>query len=420
MPMRRAVAVIAACGLAVAVAAFARGAGGALEFREEVAAGGPSDFTTVRHLVLRGSNFEIGKKLAEIARSRHDTKLSPADPLVGPLRVAFFRDRWPAHFERMRGAAAAFDATVDGPLDAGGLAFDLGGEPGCSVVFYPPASTESGHAILSRNYDFSTATYSELLGRKPAPGEKAMDADTYVIETTPDRGYPSLYLCAYDLLGGCIDGMNSKGLTVALLADDESAAKGRVEPNRGAAVGLDEIEIGRFLLDTCATVDEAKAALLSTKQYYAFTLCHYLIGDRSGRSFVWEHSPSFNVEHVVDGVGKPQIVTNHPLHRYHSSAELPHEDAHPESSYTRYRALEAKIAAASGKLSLDAIKSANACVSAAGLPGPGGKPGRTLWHALYDATDGSLAVDFYLGESPSGGAPRRSGYLAFRLGDPSR
>ena len=31
-------------------------------------------------------------------------------------------------------------------------------------------------------------------------------------------------MCAYDLLGGVIDGINAEGLTIALLADDEVRA----------------------------------------------------------------------------------------------------------------------------------------------------------------------------------------------------
>ncbi|MBI1853760.1 MAG: hypothetical protein HYR85_25775 [Planctomycetes bacterium] len=390
-----------------------------LDYRENVVAGGPDDFTTIRHLVLRGKNVDIGKKLAEIAIARHGTRLAKGDPLVTPLRHSFFRDQYPAHYERMQGAAAAFGVDLGGTVDVTELIFDLDLEPHCSVVYYPPSSTECGHAILSRNYDFSTETFAEMVGAKPPAGAKAMDADTYVIEMVPDRGYPSLFVCAYDLLAGCMDGINSKGLTVALLADDESASRHLTDPNpSGSAVGLGEVQICRFLLDTCASIDEAKAALLSTKQYYSFTLCHFIVGDSSGHSFVWEHSPSFNREYIVDGGGKPQIVTNHPLHRYASPQQMPHEDALPWSSYTRYRALESRIAAATtGKLTIDAMKGANRCVSASIPAPPGSKPDRTLWHALYDATDRSLSIDFYLGEGANGKEPRRSAYLSFRLGE---
>ncbi len=48
-----------------------------LQFAERIVAGGPDDFMTVRHLRFRGSQCEIGKKLAEIAKSRN--ALQPFD-----------------------------------------------------------------------------------------------------------------------------------------------------------------------------------------------------------------------------------------------------------------------------------------------------------------------------------------------------
>src|SRR4029077_5635545 len=113
-------------------------------------------------------------------------------------------------------------------------------------------------------------------------------ARPYVIEMYPDRGYPSIALYSYDLLSGVLDGINSEGLTVALLADDELATKFRLEPAGPGAVGLGGLQTLRLLLDTCANVQEAKETLLLTKQYYEFIQVHYLIADRQGQSFVWE------------------------------------------------------------------------------------------------------------------------------------
>ncbi len=64
-----------------------------------------------------------------------------------------------------------------------------------------------------------------------------------------------------------MDGINSQGSSVSLLADDESPDP---EPSGRPQVGLSEQQIVRYLLDTCSTVDEAKQALLLAKQYYLF------------------------------------------------------------------------------------------------------------------------------------------------------
>jgi hypothetical protein len=62
-------------------------------------------------------------------------------------------------------------------------------------------------------------------------------------------------------------------LTVTMAMDDEIFEK-EMEPAR-AAVGLGELQIMRLLLDTCANVDEAKEALMATKQYYQYVPVRY-------------------------------------------------------------------------------------------------------------------------------------------------
>src|SRR5262249_33869737 len=156
------------------------------------------------------------------------------------------------------------------------------------------ALTADGYGILSRDYDFTTGT---MRGTRPRRGELAATARPYLIEMHPDKGYASLAMHAYDLLSGTLDGINSEGLTVALLADDELHSKYPMEPALDGGVGLGVLQMQRHLLDTCANVDDAKAALLSSKQYYEFLSVHYLIADRHGNAFVWEHSQAHNREY---------------------------------------------------------------------------------------------------------------------------
>ena len=54
----------------------------ALQRNERVIAGSPGDSMEVRHLVLRGTNEEIGRALAEIAMERYSVRAErAADPL---------------------------------------------------------------------------------------------------------------------------------------------------------------------------------------------------------------------------------------------------------------------------------------------------------------------------------------------------
>ena len=63
----------------------------------------------VRHLTLRGTNYEIGCALGNIARERHgrnaDTHLR-GDPRYVRTRRHYFQQAYPLHCERMRGVAA--------------------------------------------------------------------------------------------------------------------------------------------------------------------------------------------------------------------------------------------------------------------------------------------------------------------------
>ncbi|MHC4990257.1 MAG: C45 family autoproteolytic acyltransferase/hydrolase [Planctomycetota bacterium] len=391
----------------------------ALHVRERTVAGGaPGDFMHVRHLVLRGTNYDIGRHLARLARDRHGAGPSPStDPAWTRAQLSYFTRYWPQHVSRMRGVAAQSGGDLADPAtNFASLGYGYAGG-GCSVVYYPPTVTAAGTGVLSRNFDFTTGTFD---GRRPQPDQVAICGAPYVIEMYPDDGYPSLFVCCYDLLSGAIDGVNAKGLTVALLADDELMRDGSAEPVPGARSGFGVVEITRYLLDTCATVEEARAALLEAKLYYGSIPCHYIIADAHGRSFVWENSRTLNRGYVIEGSGEPQITTNFMLHRHMDVASMP-EDGHPRGSFTRFRAMRERIDGRTGPMDLDDIKATNACV-AADLAAPRAPiaPGRTLWHALYFPEERRMQIDFYLGEDDATPPTiRRSGYLEFTLEDQS-
>jgi hypothetical protein len=275
--------------------------------------------------------------------------------------------------------------------------------------------------VVSRNYDFSTGT---LAGTKPPAGELPATARPYILELHPDRGHASLAICSYDLLSGVLDGINDAGLTVALLADDELMSKFPMEPAGQGAVGLGALQVLRFLLDTCGTVEEAKEALLLTKQFYEFVPVHYLVADGQGKSFVWEYSQAHNREYVIENPGKPLITTNFSLHRYREGWKPPSPEK-VQKVCPRYCALAERIASQPGKLSVDFIKECHRQVdaeqpAAAGSPRP---PSRTLWHALYLPAECKVQVSFYLRDEPKTGQPEKSQvvrteYLDFALGSP--
>jgi hypothetical protein len=389
-------------------------------FTERVVAGGPSDFMEVRHLVLRGSNFEIGKKLAELAYSRYKSCAIPY-PNHENTRAQrqYFERNYPVHLERMRGVAAHFGKDLsDDAWNFAGLYYGLSSKgSGCSVVFYPPNTTEQGQGVLSRNFDFSTGTF---FGAEPEEGQLAACARPYVIELYPDQGYASLVTCCFDLLGGACDGINSEGLTVALLSDNDVIEEYGLYPASGPQEGFNEIQIVRYLLDSCADAEEAKEALRQAKLYYNMAPNHYIIADRHARSFIWENSPETGRGHIVEGDDRPLVTTNFLRHRYPDPEGFPVEE-HPLGLFNRYREIQRRIAERADKFDDNFIKETNRCVAFEYTPLSGeAAPNRTLWHALYHPEQRTVEIDFYLGDEvdptdPNDVKIRRSGYKTFTV-----
>lgn len=361
---------------------------------------GDDDAVRVRHVRVTGSQRDIGRALAAAAEAAHGALAAPQaiDPALERVRRRWFALHHPALAERSRGVAAHFDIDPDDPA----FAFDWLGTyrlpAGCSVAYYPGAGTKDGHGVLARNFDFPTATLSELIGRSPTRGERPLGADPWVVEAHPDDGCASVTVGIMDVMGA-MDGINEAGLTVALLADNETP---ETEPTGTPQVGLAEQQVVRYLLDTCTTVDEALDALRLAKHYYFFTPCHYMVADRTGRAVVWEHSPRRNREVVVeqDPTGPGRLVcTNHLLHRWADPSLLP-DDSGPIGTaaltYHRWRTLTAANADGAVVDSETITEQFAAVRFTAPLV-----EARTFWHATYDVDDASAAVSFWLHDADS-------------------
>jgi hypothetical protein len=387
--------------------------------QERILAGGPTDSMEVHYLMLKGTNEAIGRRLAEIGRERYQAKLNQSpDPARTRAQRLYIQKNYPILYERMRGVAASFGQQVDDDAwDHAGINFtEL--HAACSIVQLPPALTSTGTSVVSRDYDYSTGnlTFGFL-----APGMLHPTARPYLIELHPDHGYASLSMVAYDLLSGVLDGMNSEGLTVTMALDDELFTKHPIEPTLTPAVGLGELQTLRLLLDTCATVEEAKQALLQTKQYYQFVPLHYLIADRHGKSFVWEYSYAHNKEYIIESPGKPLVMTNFSLNQ-HLNGEKPPSADEAKSVCKRYALLTEKLDTGSGVISEEVLAQTHKRVDAA-LPAAADAsrpPVRTFWHALYYPEERRAKFSFYLRDEAIPGQPEkvrivRSPYLEFKL-----
>ena len=172
---------------------------------------------------------------------------------------------------------------------------------------------------------------------------------------------------------------------------------------------------------TAATVEEAKEALLMNKHYAFLIPAHYIVADRHGNSFVWEWSHLQHSEHIIDGGGETQVVTNHLLHQPAPANVSVEND--PGWTRTRLARLTDVLDRAGDGLTPRDLKAAHVCTRftksfARELTGdPEANPSsRTIWHAVYDTEERSLDASFYLGDNPDG-TDRRSPYRSFQLGN---
>ena len=68
-----------------------------------------NDYMEVRSLAVKGSNFEIGKDLAEIGMKKYGVKLEKyKDAVYGKARQSYMRRNVPVLAERARGVADAW------------------------------------------------------------------------------------------------------------------------------------------------------------------------------------------------------------------------------------------------------------------------------------------------------------------------
>ncbi|MFT6396587.1 MAG: hypothetical protein ACJAYU_001330 [Bradymonadia bacterium] len=376
---------------------------------DRVVAGGPGDFLTVRHVVLRGIPEQIGSALAEIALRDLGVRKDPwVNPDATREHLAWLERNWPTQRQRALGVAGALGLDPkDFSVDPSCLYYDWA-VPGCSNVFWPGNSTADGHSVLSRNYDFTTGTVHELMGAPSPAGARAATSRPFILETYPtgpNAGYASLVVTSYELLGSATDGINSEGLSVALMATVETLRGGGPPPDLANQVGLNEIQLVRFLLEQAATAEQAHFLLKEAPTYVQFVPCHYLIGDRSGRHFVF--SPGLGEATLVWGdPERPTCVTNHLEGQMR--ADIPQR----AESVGRLARLRRSVATEldDGRVDGEGMARAARGVAAILPPGEGqyasSSPARTLWHAYYDLVDSAVTIDFYLGDAADGSIRR--------------
>ena len=388
-----------------------------------------------RHIVLKGNNTEIGLALGEIAQMDYGiTSLSKyADPIYGKARRAYMERNCPSMSARMAGIAKAYGLSPDNdtydttalPYDAGSLA--------CSMVYFPPETMMSGHAVISRNTEWYLVPMDVYLNKTDNRTGNAAASRDFIMEIYPDQGYSTIVIGFGDLNSLC-DGMNSEGLGISML-EDSFMGMGTNSPIAGGKdSGISNMQVTRLILETCRTVEEAKIAFLNNREFFSLVGSHYMVYDRLGNSTIAEWNKTNGSLIFTDGSNsKPNIMTNHPIYLYTKYAlkDLPREMDlipynDPYDSFKRYITLSNITSSHEGRFSEEEAANAlsavspNTVIAAEGAMKP--LPINTIYHVLTDLTDRSMKVKFYLRNGPVDPVTKKntsiySQYFTFKLGN---
>ena len=254
----------------------------------------------VRRVRARGSNVAIGRALAELAIARYGLRPDAllADVRYVRARRTYFRRNYPIQLERMRGVAVALGLRLDDDRFDFSMLRTRPGESAADVLgavatYVPPWASGIGPGLLRRSARLPDAASDKR--------------DLYVMEWHPSgAAHPSIALHAYDLLSGTLAGINKAGLVVAAVAAGGDPMSIEHQLGFANAIGLHELQLMRFLLDTCTTVDDAQAALLGVREFTLITSTRYLVADRNGRSFAYE--PGLTAQRILDGALECQVI----------------------------------------------------------------------------------------------------------------
>jgi len=356
-------------------------------------------FPIVREIQIQGTQREIGRKMAEIAKSRYGVTLATnLSPDYGKARYAYLQKNYPELLERSRGVLDVYGLRDDDPsVDPTALIYSLG-NVGCSVIYFPGSASENGHAMAVRNMDFTTGSLSELIGMPRQSGEPDIFGEMYVVTSRPDKGYSCLYLSAMDLLNGAFDGINEHGLTIYGLVD-HGVPQTRMKAAGNMVIGLNPPQTMRLVLETCRNCEEAKQVLLTNKIFDNIKGMHYMVGDAQGNSFIFEVNKTDEQAHIQDGKGSPQVMTNNAIWSMPPPDQFPKTFDDPYDSLNRYQILVKDVNSHTGKYNESFMISATESVfprkSSAALGGAAVTL-RPLWQVIYDMSELSMKVRFWL------------------------
>lgn len=250
-----------------------------------------------------------------------------------------------------------------------GINIDLGiTGAGCSAF---TAYNEKNERIYARNFDFDFAP-PLILHTSPKNGYKSVSTVNlafagYNADKLPKPlSFNSFLTLAAPYLP--FDGMNEKGLTMALLAVPHAEP-----PQKENQITLNTTTAIRLVLDKAATVDEALSLLGQYNIYFSGDVkCHYFISDVSGKSVIVEFLDG--EMKVTPNSGNYQAVTNFIVYNGMNEGEGAGE-GEAFNEFERYDKAMAALEANKGVISEDQAMKVLEAVKI---------PDRTQWSVVYN------------------------------------
>ena len=294
----------------------------------------------------------------------------------GMFRMTYYGDYG---FDKFLETGAKSDADIEAFVAKRllkGLPIDLGVTGNGCTAFV--AKNDEGELIFGRNFDFEYAPSLQLY-TKPEGGYASVSTVNLAF-----AGYSQDFLphgVSFDSFLTLVapflpfDGMNEKGVTMALLAVPEAEpeyVEGRVMLNTTTAI--------RLVLDKAATVDEALELLGQYNLYFSGNVdCHFLIADASGRSVIAEFYDG--AMQIVETEEDYQIASNFIAYNGLNIGE-------GFTEFERYDAAKAAIEEGGGRINEDAAAELLADIGVIGRDGTD----KLQWTVIYNITSGNGSI----------------------------
>ena len=360
-------------------------------------------YMEVRHIVLQGTNTEIGYAIGEIAQSW--LNLVPnkyTDMLYAKARNKYILNNYPILYRRIIGVGNAYNVSYNNTLlDLSSLPYALNAYS-CTAVKFPANIMKNNCNMVVRNNGSYLSSWDDMYGAALATKTLKLFAKNYVMEIYPEIGYSSIVFGSFDLLNGVFDGLNSAGLYVGCMVVNDAPIKFNDHPSGGKMTGLSMLQAAHQILDTCSTVEEAKILLLSSKISNVLVGLHMMVADKQGNSFIFELADETEEAEFTSSYEKPQIMTNFNSYIYPSESHFPKAyEKQTEDPFYRYQVLNEEISKErKKKLTQNDIWDMMNKVYVNCLKTPEGLkyqlPFRTLWKVMINQNTLECKIIFYL------------------------